>query len=302
MHSYLHSIGFVGKNIRLLIKEIVNNILKNDNIIHNHKRTSDESVEIFKNIHDKMGIGVNGNFSASGDFDLEFCFPYVMPSVYNRYTEISIEKNVCNNSFSGSFEVDAIGIMVIFSVQNGIDFINYYTENYGNPVKDANGDKCISAKVGLVAYSLDGKIIMPLQRQNDIYQNNINLFENKKSLINQAKNGDEEAIELLSIEEMDIYSKISKRILNEDVLTIVDTSFMPIGIECDRYNLIGEIIEVEVMKNVVTEVEVYNLLLNCNDITLNLVICKEDLIGEPKIGRRFKGSIWLQGRMDFSEE
>ena len=41
-----------------------------------------------------------------------------------------------------------------------------------------------------------------------------------------AKNGDEEAMESLTIEDMDTYSMISKRVENEDVYSIVDSYFI----------------------------------------------------------------------------
>ena len=54
-----------------------------------------------------------------------------------------------------------------------------------------------------------------------------------------AKNGDEEAMESLTIEDMDTYSMISQRVENEDVYSIVDSYFMPYGMECDLYNIHG---------------------------------------------------------------
>ncbi|MBP3543149.1 MAG: DUF3881 family protein, partial [Lachnospiraceae bacterium] len=30
-----------------------------------------------------------------------------------------------------------------------------------------------------------------------------------------------------------------------------------------------------------------------------IAINADDLIGEPQIGRRYKGAVWLQGRMEF---
>ena len=47
--------------------------------------------------------------------------------------------------------------------------------------------------------------------------------------MNAARNGDQTAIETLTLDDMDIYSKMSKRLKNEDVFTIVDTYFMPYG-------------------------------------------------------------------------
>jgi hypothetical protein len=51
-----------------------------------------------------------------------------------------------------------------------------------------------------------------------------------------------------------------------------------------------------------TKEEIYDLQLLCNDITFRLCINKQDLLGEPVIGRRFKGNIWMQGSIAFSEQ
>ena len=42
--------------------------------------------------------------------------------------------------------------------------------------------------------------------------------------------------------------------------------------------------------------------LECNDMGFDICINAKDLLGEPEIGRRFKGSIWLQGHMNFLED
>ena len=42
--------------------------------------------------------------------------------------------------------------------------------------------------------------------------------------------------------DMDLYSSLSRRIMKEDVLSIVESSFIPYGIESDQYVVIGEIL------------------------------------------------------------
>ena len=37
----------------------------------------------------------------------------------------------------------------------------------------------------------------------------------------------------------------------------------------------------------------------CNDITMEVLIHREDLLGMPEAGFRFKGNIWLQGSAEF---
>ena len=124
---------------------------------------------------------------------------------------------------------------------------------------------------------------------------------NRNKLIAAARNGDEDAIESLTLEDMDMYSMISRRIMYEDVLSIVDTYFMPYGVECDQYSIMGEILNYQLVENSITNEEIYILTLDCNELTFDICINKEDLVGEPERGRRFRGTIWLQGRINYED-
>ena len=70
---------------------------------------------------------------------------------------------------------------------------------------------------------------------------------------------------------------------------------MPYGIESDQYAIIGEIMDYHYVQNKKTEEEICILTLNCNDMILDVCVNKENMLGEPAIGRRYKGVIWLQG-------
>jgi len=115
--------------------------------------------------------------------------------------------------------------------------------------------------------------------------------------LTQARKGDHEAFEQLTLEDMDIYSEISRRIESEDVLSIVNSYFMPNGIESDKYSVLGDILECKKILNHFTMEGVYEMTIVCNDITFELCINERDLLGEPVVGRRFKGDIWLQGKV-----
>ncbi len=126
-----------------------------------------------------------------------------------------------------------------------------------------------------------------------------NSTRNRTNLIEAARNGDEEAMESLTMEDMDTYSMISERIVNDDILTIVDSYFMPYGIECDQYNIMGEIRDVVSFQNVLTGENLYQMTVESNDMQFDICINEQDLFGEPQVGRRFKGIIWLQGQLHF---
>ena len=124
--------------------------------------------------------------------------------------------------------------------------------------------------------------------------------KNRDELLEAAKNGDEDAMESLTIEDLDLYSMASRRATREDIYSIVDTTFMPSGIECDQYSILGEIKEVICKKNRFTGEEIYDLKVECNDLYFRVGINKMDLLGEPLPGRRFKGKIWMMGTAHFA--
>ena len=121
--------------------------------------------------------------------------------------------------------------------------------------------------------------------------------KDRSQMIAQAREGDEQAIESLTMDDIDMYSILSQRVVKEDILTIVKTCFMPYGIESDQYSIIANILDYTKEENKVSGEQIYCLKVECNDLIFNVCINEKDLIGEPEIGRRFKGNIWMQGNV-----
>ena len=63
--------------------------------------------------------------------------------------------------------------------------------------------------------------------------------------------------------------------------------------------IIGIITEVKTVENYLTQEEMYILSLLCNEVDIEVCVNKKDLLGEPLPGRRFRGTIWLQGIIEF---
>ena len=124
----------------------------------------------------------------------------------------------------------------------------------------------------------------------------------RNQLIEAARRGDEDAIESLTLEDMDTYTAISRKIQKEDVFSLVDTYFMPYGVECDQYSILGEIQECHKVKNRMTGENVWVMTVECNELNFDVCINEADLFGEPMAGRRFKGVIWLQGAVNYPDE
>ena len=157
-----------------------------------------------------------------------------------------------------------------------------------------------NAPSSLTGLSVSGKVLLPIKKTAKQIEMAKVTAKNRDSLLEAAKNGDPDAMETLTIEDMDLYSQISRRVMKEDIYTIIETCFMPSGIECDQYSMIGDIKKVDVLENSCTGEKVYNLTVECNDLIFHVGINQADLLGEPAPGRRFKGKVWMQGNVSFS--
>ena len=56
---------------------------------------------------------------------------------------------------------------------------------------------------------------------------------------------------------------------------------------------------VEEQAYTLTDEEICVMILSCNDLQFDVCINRADLFGEPAVGRRFKGTIWMQGYINF---
>ena len=104
----------------------------------------------------------------------------------------------------------------------------------------------------------------------------------KIELIEAAKRGDEEAMETLTIGEYNEAALIAERVMTEDVYSVIDTTFMPCGVESDHYSVLGTILETQKVQNRWTGETVHVLTVDCNDIIFDVAINDADLAGIPE--------------------
>ncbi len=237
-----------------------------------------------------MGIGLVGEECPDGTFHLEYYFPYLDGDYISSQEECMIQRHTERETYAGMLDEYKVGISLIFYVTNSMEYRQRKLNEKPKKVKS----------VMLSGLSAEGKILLPIKKTEKQIEMAKVASMNRNSLLEAAKHGDEDAMESLTIEDIDLYSKVSRRLVKEDVYSIIETCFMPYGIECDQYSIIGEIKDCRVMVNRITKEEIYNLAVDCNDIIFNVGINKKDLLGEPKAGRRFKGQIWMVGKLNFA--
>ena len=219
-------------------------------------------------------------------------YPYCTGTTVIREEVLEVEKHAESYSYAGICEVCEDAYMqVIFFLQNVAEFLR---NRHAKPnLKESKG-------VLFSALSCDGTILIPMNHEEKEKQKNKDSRDITHSLLAAARDGDEAAIESLTLNDIDIYTQVARRLLKEDILSIVDTCFMPYSIDTDRYYTIGEIMEVEELSNELTGETVYRMKLQCNEILMDLCINRQDLVGEPEVGRRFRGVVWMQGKIQMN--
>ena len=248
--------------------------------------------EFCKDFGDGIGIAVCGEFDDNDKFIYDYYYPYLRGTGITSEEDVSIERHAAKESYAGICDDIKVGVSIIFYLQNMIPYVKAQAcKNL--PVRGTT--------LTLSALSLQGTVMMPIKKDEIQKQRIKKDSKNRTNLIAAARQGDEDAIETLTLEDMDIYTTISKKIHKEDVFSLVDTYFMPYGVECDQYSILGEITDCHMITNTLTGEKVYQMTVYCNELSFDLCINAEDLFGEPAVGRRFKGTIWLQGYINFPE-
>jgi len=310
VHKYLRTIGFSKYKRKRELANLVKNLIaeaKESKLIQLDNETN--RCEIRRELINGIGIAFVGEVEGTEEFSLEYYYPYVESKQITSYVPCSIQRHAEKEAFSGLMEDYNIGVSLIFYISNSMEYIarliakknkNTYDFEHFNDTK--NYKLPTVSSVMLTGLSVEGKIILPVKKTKQQAESAKVTLNNRSILIESAKNGDEEAIESLTIDDMDTYDLISRRLITEDVYSIVESSFIPCGVECDQYAILGEILKLHEVTNPITEEIICIMSICCNNLIFDVAINQKDLIGEPAVGRRFKGKVWLQGIVNFEND
>lgn len=292
MHRFLRSIGFSHIRTRQDMDKLLGIILhqpdstKKAELSPKHYYT-----EFRKEFVRNAGIVIRGEYDEKGFFHIEHYFPYIESTFLSVGTDIIVNKRVDTDAYTGMCDDLRLGISLIFYLQNAVDYL----------LLSCNDNTPHKAKTNLSGLALQGMVILGVENTEDKLKKKTYRTHMRNQLIAMAKSGDQDAIDSLTVDEIDLSSQVNRRIKQEDLYSLVETSFIPYGSESDNYSILGTIVNWNCVANTCTGEEMYQLLVSCNDIILTIGIHKADLVGEPMIGRRFKGTIWMQGFVDFQK-
>lgn len=307
MHLYARAVGLSEISSRSAIETLLTTIkddaIRNNSVICYSEGESQDSFyeaqidycmlkrQNGTEFEDMGGLVIRGFYNPEDKiFEQTFYFPYIKGNVprYNR--EMAVERQTDKEAYLAHCDEPRREVPPIFFVKNIVEYLN-----------KTNGRRILTDRfVYLSALSTSGKIILPI-RQTKAQIDRCKAATNKRNkLVDMAMKGNPDAIDNLTIGDYDMLSDICQRIRKEDIYTIVNSSFIPSGLECDHYTVVGNIMEVTSLTNEITGEEIYYMLLECNDNMINLGINRKDLYGIPQVGFRFSGRIWLQGDIELN--
>lgn len=288
MHSYLPAIGFHQLKKKSQFQNLLKTIKDSPDAIYMAPNDEETNYTVLmKEVEDGVGIALCGETDQQGNFQMEYHYPYFYSNKCSTAAECMVKKQSDKESYNGVCDDMRLGLNLIFYVNNFMDY-----KKYSGLKKSAPKTKyvCLSALCN------SGKILLPIAKTKKQLETIRKENRQCSKLLEAARQGDQSAMEDLAVMDMNLNTQISQRIQRQDIYSVVETFFMPCGVECDQYTVMGYITAVKKTANRLTGEPLYLLDLLCNDVPFRVCIAEEDLMGVPCIGYRFKGDIWLQGR------
>lgn len=293
LNKYLRAIGFTDLPKRSQMMNIIRDGVQRPVSRAYTTNDNDEDsllAEFEIETGNQFGIAVSGQFNESDEFYPDYYYPYLDTGVISTAEELSVESRIDQYTYAGICDDVRVGVTLIFRLRNTIEYLKNTHKSF-MPLDHAT--------VSLTALSLEGTVMLPIYKTPDELRQKKDTEIKRRRLINAARSGDENAMKDLTISDMDLYSNLITHIQTEDLYTLVESYFMPYGAECDLYSVMGDITSVAQSRNTITGEEVDILSIDCNGLPFDVAINRKDLYGDPQPGRRFKGVIWLQGKINF---
>ena len=205
MHKFLRAAGFSMYQKKKDIEKLLD-LLETQPSVTKCVQIDEETnvCEMRTEIAPGIGISIVGELNEEGDFEREFYFPYVECAQESSKAECSVQRHVEKETYAGMVDESCVGISLIFYVQNFLDYREKVLKK---------GEAFKIRSISLAGFSTGGKILLPIKKTQKQIQMAKVAAKNRNNLIEAAKNGDEDAMETLTIEDItrmswDIASRI----------------------------------------------------------------------------------------------
>jgi len=291
MHEFLSAVGLKSLHTKAQLKELTDWVIEDPirlSIVGNGEDGNLAMAE--REVAPNAGVAVVGEIDEAGDLIPEYYFPYLNSTAVSSEARLTYEKLSTREGFIGMCEDFRLGMALIFSVKNITDVMK---NEQVNPL--GTGYR----KVLLSALASEGTVILPLYQNEKVLKQAKDQEERRRQIMESLPLHDDPNPHLEEVAQQDMrrYDQLMRRLESTDVFTVVDTFFMPYGMESDRYYLLGKILSCQLLTNEYSGEKFYRMLIEANDMTLALSINAADLLGVPEVGCRIKCRAWLTGEM-----
>ena len=293
MSSSMKAIGFSSIDNKQSWDDLVADVLNAPSRTFMRKYQDNKVViEYYKEYGERLyllvRVALGENSKQEPRVHVEECEPYVEATYALEVQDLEIEDTEDDFIFYVVCEDVGTGMQIVFWLQNVIEYLDCLEDD----AVDYTG-------VNLVGIASEGTIVLPIEKDEEDSEFEDTEREYLRTMLQRAKDGDEEAIEILEKEEEQLDEILKVRLRNEDFLTVMDGYFLPATYVEATYAVLGTIQELEIRQNSRTKEKVYWMYLDVNGMLLEVIINMSDLIGKPYIGMRFMGTCWMQGTVEF---
>lgn len=211
MHKYLRSIGFSNISDSDDMKKLLElSVEQNDTESIIDIAGKKGYGELKKEFAESMGICSRGEIQEEY-FEFEYYYPYFDGRGVTSYEDIFVERQAEKECYMGACDDNKVGVTIIFYLQNMTEYLKIIGDDTSRSKKSS---------LTLSALSIDGKILFSVNKDQEQVRQDKEESINRTKLIEMAKKGDEQAMESLTLDDIDTYSMISRRIVHEDVLPL----------------------------------------------------------------------------------
>ncbi len=294
MESSLTAIGFSELDEEYTVEDLLEQVLKDAEAqqfveIEGKHILAEYTQKISENTYINARVGLDKD-TTKKDSKIEVydCEAYVLSDRVLDVCDVEIE---CIDNIGAHYvicEEKTTSMQMIFWLQNVVEYL-----------KGKRQHKTCT-QINIAAIANEGTIILPIEQDEEDEQLEKEEREKIRDIIQLMKDGDEEAKQRLEAEEKELDQQLKERLYQEDFLTIMSRYFIPVTLQDAVYAVLGEIVDIKERENSKTNELMYDFTLNVNDVLMDVVISKKQLVGMPSIGMRFMGTCWLQGKVIMS--
>lgn len=294
MSSKMKAIGFSKMQNKQSWDDLVADVLNEPSRTFMRKYEKDKVVvEYYKEYADdvfvlvRVALGKEEQKELPGLY-IEECEPYVEAKYLLEVQDLEIEDTEDDFVFYAICEDVRTGMPIVFCLQNAIEYLDCIEED----IMEYSG-------ANIVGIASEGTIILPIEKDAEDTEYEETEREYLRSMLQKAKAGDQEALDILQSEEDQLDEQLKIRLHREDFLTVMDGYFLPATRIEATYAVLGTIKELEIRQNKKTKEKMYWMYLDIAGMYVEVVISMDELIGKPYVGMRFMGTCWMQGNVDF---